>query len=110
FNKFPLPNLLARLSKQVDGAYPLTLLLLIFDGMDEVDTNVLIAFEREFVAPLFNNTRIRLLSSRRVDSISQRWRDFSTKKQNKSHPLNSLIRTSRKNYIFPHRKSLATYL
>jgi hypothetical protein len=52
-----------------------TLFIIIVDGIDEIHVDVLSSFEKEFIVPLFRNNQVRLLASRRIDSLEHRWRE-----------------------------------
>ena len=74
-------TLLQLISEQID-AVDLPVLLLILDGMEEIDADVLKMFEFEFVQELFRNPRVRLLASRRVSNTTHQWRKPLIKQQN----------------------------
>lgn len=79
-------KLIEELHEKIDQAN-IPILLIILDGMDEVEEQLLKVFEREFMAVLFRNPRVRLLASRRVDSINHRWRTPIIRLQNKFEKL-----------------------
>jgi hypothetical protein len=72
FFKFEISSLLTEIKTHIKEPI---LFIIIVDGMNEIDVGVLRLFEREFIAPLFRNTQIRLLASRRIDSIEHKWRE-----------------------------------
>ena len=78
-----LQNLITAQIDQVE----LPVLIIILDGMEEIDPGLLKNFEFEFLHELFRNPRLRLLASRRVDSPAYVWRKPLIKLQNKVFPL-----------------------
>src|SRR5204862_1798346 len=60
----------------------LPVLLIIIDGMDEIDIDTLRLFEFQFVHELFRNPRVRLLASRRINNTTHQWRKPLIKQQN----------------------------
>jgi len=84
---FPLAHLLEAIHTRTNNDHPDLLIVLILDGMDEIATDILHAFEREFVAPLFRHKRVRLLASRRIVNPSQSWSEFRPKLQTRHQDL-----------------------
>jgi hypothetical protein len=74
-------TLLQLITEKIDEA-ALPALLIILDGMEEIDADVLKMFEFEFVNELFRNPRVRLLASRRVNNTTHQWRKPFIKQQN----------------------------
>lgn len=75
-------NLLQLISATID-ADKLPILLIILDGMEEIEAEILKIFEFKFVHELFRNPRVRLLASRRIKSITHQWKRPLIKQQKK---------------------------
>jgi len=80
FSHEPLPTQLYQIASSLDPSRAEQQVILVVDGIDEIEVLKLELFERQFVAPLFENGALRLFCSRRAKSTEHRWRELKIKR------------------------------
>jgi hypothetical protein len=87
FEQSLLGNILDQLAEQVKQHDPGRLIVLLIDGLEEHDADLLRRFEYEFLETLFRHPHVRVVATRRVDSQSHRWKSGSLRSQTVAEPL-----------------------
>ena len=80
FANKPLPTQLYQIVSSLNPSRAEQQVILVVDGIDEIEVPKLELFERQFAAPLFENVALRLLCSRRAKSTEHRWRELKIKR------------------------------